>query len=114
MVFCAIKGCDILSTNAIEKIREMEQQAELIEKTAKTDAQNLIENAETEAKQIVEKANAEGRAILEKAVGEATIIAENNSRETKTRSMNEISALESMTEKKLSDAVDMVKDQLIS
>lgn len=103
-----------LSTQAIEKIRETEQNAELMEKTAKVDAEKLLENAKIEAKLIIDSAMAEGKAMVGKAVADATAVAKNNSEESLTRNNNDILTLENVTEKKFSQAVDIVKDKLIS
>ena len=103
-----------MSTQAIEKIRETEQNAEIMESTARTDAKKMLENAEAEAKLIVDRAMAEGRAMVEKAIADATVVAERNSKENRDKSNSGISALESITEKKFSQAVCIVKDKLIS
>ncbi len=111
---CYKKDVIYLSVQAIEKIREIEKNTELMEKTAKADAEKMLENAKIEAKVIVERAMAEGKSMVEKAVADATGVARNNSKESQAKSNSEVSMLESITEKKLSQAVDMVKDKLIS
>lgn len=103
-----------MSAQAIEKIRETEQNAEIIESAARADAKKILEDAETEAKLIVDKATVEGRAMVEKAIADATEVAERTGKENRDKSNGEISALESITEKKFSQAVCIVKDKLIS
>ncbi len=103
-----------MSTQAIEKICETEKNAELMEKTARVDAEKMLENAKIEAKLIIERSMAEGKDMIEKAIADATVIAGNNSKESHTKSNSEISMLESIAEKKFSQAVDIVKDKLIS
>lgn len=103
-----------MSVQAIEKIREIEKNTELMEKTAKADAEKMFENAKTEAKLIVERAMSEGKAMVEKAVADATDVAENNSKDSQMKCNSETSVLENISEKKLCQAVEIVKDKLIS
>lgn len=108
------QGCDELNTNAIEKIRAAELQAEQAEKTAEENALKTVENAKNEAKVILNKAKNDGEMMVEKAIGSANEQAAAKSAEIASENKEVLKNLENAVNAKKDAAIELIKKKLIS
>ena len=103
-----------MNTNAIEKIRVAESDAEKKEKAAAEAAESAVEQAKADAKLIVEKAKADGELTVSEAVASATAQAEKFSAENIVKIQEDLKTLETGVEQKRKAAIKIVRDNLIS
>ena len=103
-----------MATEALEKIRFAEENAEKIEQAAKLKTEKVIEEANLSAQKIVKDAKAHGEELLKNRVDEALKSAEEISKNNENVLKEELLKLDEYADKMKDEAIALIKKKLIS
>ncbi len=103
-----------MATEALEKIRFSEQNAEKIEQSAKYDGKKILEKAAIDAQEIVKNAKENGEKLLKSRVDEAKINADKIYESNNEALKEETLKLDEYAAKMRDAAIDLIKNKLIS